>query len=72
MMNDDGQRYYEENREQEFLATVLGTPWASEIDEKNVYIIDKDGKRILTLTTGSDSTDAIAASILIGLINKTY
>jgi hypothetical protein len=70
-MEDDQQRYYEENREPEWVRDMMCTPWVTEIGKDgSIKILDKDGLPIAVLSSRHPEMMALVASVICDQCNK--
>lgn len=69
---DDSQQAYESNREREWTADMLNTPWAVEVDRGNMYVVDAAGMRVAEILSPTTQQALLAANKIVELVNNQY
>ena len=59
-------------RQQEWVADQLRAPWAVRMDPGGIKIVDREGNVVAKMVMQDDYAAGLAASEIIGLINKQY
>jgi len=72
MDEDDSHQAYESDREREWTADMLNTPWAIMVNGKDMFIIDAAGLKIAEILSPTHQQALLAASKIIDLVNDRY
>ena len=72
MDEDNSQEAYETDRQQEWMADQLGTPWAVEVNPQGLLVVDKYGQPVARLLHPKLQNQSLVADEILRLVNKMY